>query len=39
MFGYPQKTLPVRYAGGPLLQADRPRGSSSSRARRPIGRR
>ncbi len=26
MFGYPQKTLPVRYAGGPLLQAGPPAG-------------
>jgi len=27
MFGYAQKTLPVRYAGGPLLQAGPPVGS------------
>jgi hypothetical protein len=27
MFGYTQKTLPVRYAGGPLLQAGPPAGS------------
>lgn len=26
MFGYAQKTLPVRYAGGPLLQAGPPAG-------------
>lgn len=26
MFGYTQKTLPVRYAGGPLLQAGPPAG-------------
>jgi hypothetical protein len=26
MFGYPQKTLSVRYAGGPLLQAGPPAG-------------
>jgi len=26
MFGYSQKTLPVRYAGGPLLQAGPPAG-------------
>ena len=26
MFGYDQKTLPVRYAGGPLLQAGPPAG-------------
>jgi hypothetical protein len=26
MFGYSQKTLPVRYAGGPLLQAGPPQG-------------
>jgi hypothetical protein len=26
MFGYAQKTLPVRYAGGPLLQAGPPQG-------------
>jgi hypothetical protein len=26
MFGYTQKTLPVRYAGGPLLQAGPPPG-------------
>ena len=27
MFGYSQKTLPVRYAGGPLLQAGPPAGA------------
>ena len=27
MFGYAQKTLPVRYAGGPLLQAGPPPGA------------
>ena len=27
MYGYAQKTLPVRYAGGPLLQAGPPAGS------------
>jgi hypothetical protein len=27
MFGYAQKTLPVRYAGGPLLQAGPPAGA------------
>jgi hypothetical protein len=27
MFGYTQKTLPVRYAGGPLLQAGPPPGA------------
>jgi hypothetical protein len=26
LFGYAQKTLPVRYAGGPLLQAGPPQG-------------
>jgi len=31
MFGYGQKTLPVRYAGGPLLQAGPPADSPAAR--------
>ena len=40
MFGYTQKTLPVRYAGGPLLQAGPPAGLRAIRrhvARSPAG--